>query len=88
MSAMYSLSVSVQCGLGLKEVESSNKILTPSEEQLIMLIPIQSPPKIRKGKSSTAKISSRMTGLMPSQFMEGIEESMEGMEESMEGMED
>jgi hypothetical protein len=60
-----------------------------------MLIPIQSPPKIRKGKSSTAKISSKMAGLMPSQFMEDMEdtedvEDVEGMDDmdDMDDMED
>jgi hypothetical protein len=38
-----------------------------------MLLPIQASPKIRKGKSNTAKISSKIAGLTMSQFDEDME---------------
>lgn len=50
-----------------------------------MLLPIQAPPKIRKGKSSTAKISNKMAGLMLSQMED--DEDMD-FDEDMEDGED
>jgi hypothetical protein len=49
-----------------------------------MLLPIQASPKIRKGKSNTAKISSKIAGLMMSQFGEDMD-SGEDMEDINSG---
>lgn len=54
-----------------------------------MLLPIQASPKIRKGKSNTAKISNKIAGLTMSQFDEDMDsgEDMEDMD-SGEDIED